>query len=178
MSVFVDNNNYYFNLISTSEGMKLQDTITQELIPIDYELLDYYLNHYTIQKGLFVNSFRKIFCDDGETRFYGKENEEYKKAIKAETLSIKNVNLGDSLMLYGNSEVFYIGSFYKKGRNPVRMHAFLTERNNEIRFFTNLKNFTEISRHKNKYEDRVNNYKKYISNMYMNYYFLTREEAK
>ena len=183
MSSFVNDRDYYFKLVSTPTGVQLRGTnnVNQEIVDLDHEILEYYLQHYTLQKGTFINGFRKILCDDNEERFFGKEHSEYKKAVKAETISIKDIQIGESLMFFGHEELFYIGSFYRSGRNIVKMHTFLNEDTGYIRYFKDLKKFTEVRGYKEKYMDINHNYEKYVkpdnSNSYTSYY-LTKKEAE
>ena len=182
MSSFVDKKGYYFKLVSTPEGMKIKYTLkTEEIMDIPYDILEYYLQHYTLQKGTFINQFRKILCEDGYERFYGKEHKEHKNSVKAETISIKNIQLGESLLLHGNQELFYIGSFYRKDYSVTRVHAFISERDNSISYYRNLKRFTEIVDFKEIYIDINHNYEKYIlpdsERRYAKYY-ITKGDIK
>lgn len=82
MSKFVDNKTYYIKLVSREKGVFINLTGEADLIPIDYETLNYYFNHYTFTKGHSMNGLKKVECNDGKIRYLGKEHEEYKEAEK------------------------------------------------------------------------------------------------
>jgi len=162
MSNFVDKKDYYSSLKSKSDGVYIVNNNEEHLI--DFELLEYYLNNYTLTKGFFMNVFRKIECNDGVIRFYGREHQEYKDAKKAEKISVKSLELGEVLKYKNNDvEVIFLGSFYRKRwGNITRVHVFLNERNDRVVVESTLNKFIEVTGYKTGYSDKVENLNKYL----------------
>jgi hypothetical protein len=166
MSRFVDNKIYYFKLRVEADGLYLVSLNSNEYILLNSEILAYYLENYTLQKGTFVNSFRKILCEDGVTRFYNKEHPEYKAALKAETISIKDISEGTVLADSRGNEFIYIGSFYQEQyRRPKRKraHFFYRKERKEIVSSTDLKRYKLILGVDPKYTSKLVNFRELCS---------------
>jgi len=159
MARFVDEKHYYFNMFAKSDGMYIKDGEFE--LKLDIETVNYYLKKYTLQKGKFSNSFRKILCNDGEERFFNREHPEYIESEKAEEISIKDIEIGEILKYRHGSEAVYIGSFYNNGYyldQRRRFHYFYEVDNDYLRQETNLKGFKGIVGFNPKYNDRLENY--------------------
>ena len=166
MSNFADNSIYYFSLEARENGMYIVSNHPVFEIRLDVEILSYYLKHYTLQKGLFSNSFRKILCDDGEERYFNNEHPEYKASVKAETLSIKDVEAGTVLEDREGKEYIYIGSFYTdqyRRDKRKRWHYFYREDKKSIDYYSDLKYFNKIVDIDYNYEDVILNFDRFFA---------------
>ena len=183
MATFLDNAGYSFNLVSKSDGVYLTSLYPSISELLDFETLAYYLKTYTLQKGHFINGFRKIQMDDGSVKYFGKEHPAYKSALKEETISMRDVSEGDTFSFdsYGEPTVVFIGSFYVKpyaGSNfRKRKHLFMNLETKNILLLNNAKKMISILGNLPEYSNKVDNYNELLNvNGFRNKYYFTNAD--
>jgi len=164
MATFADTTTYTFSLKSTDEGVVLSSRypVVSELL--DFETLNYYFEHYTLQKGIFLNGFRKINMNDGSIGYFGKEHPEYKEALKEETISIRDISEGDTFLFdrYGQPTLVFLGSFYVKNYVRTdfrkRKHIFMDILTGSIYELNNAKKMLSAVGYSDIHRNKLSNY--------------------